>query len=268
MITRTLFTIALGILSAGCITFEQQTLTYQRRVAEDRLLIYNVYTGIYGDSEGSEEAVPAELSQREQQELTAAVRGRQAYFFDNWIQAIDLDELEAQLRAGPDPDLSPSKRRADDAEREAWAALVKNMSISNGPFFQDEAGRLCAVQRITISNLSETLRLLNVALTEYASAQSADDPAWLHALGTREWLTFDGNRFTFRYPSDEGDAGDRVRTRVVGSIDAPRVTLTGRVRDRYRPNALEFVGSRFGIQSPFDPREDADRFFASAGPHR
>jgi hypothetical protein len=148
------------------------------------------------------------------------------------------------------------------------------MTITNGPFFQDQSGRLCAVQHVTIVNLTETLKLLNVGLTWYAAALAEEDPLWSAQAATiREWLAFDGNLFTVRYPREGEspllfpnpplDAGNLIKTQRFGAVDAKRVTVNERVEGRYIPNAVAFVKARFGLSAEFDPQQDADSFFGS-----
>jgi hypothetical protein len=65
----------------------------------------------------------------------------------------------------------------------------------------------------------------------------------------------------------------RLLTIAPGVVSASGITfeqqtLAYQHQERYRANVLEFVRGHFGILIAFDPREDADRFFASAWPHR
>ena len=65
---------------------------------------------------------------------------------------------------------------------------LKNIHGENGIFFLNAKGRLCATQRVTLTNVSEILQATNAVLREYAKDQLAvfekgrDDPALVRAI--------------------------------------------------------------------------------------
>lgn len=259
--------VVLATWSAGCITFEKQSLTYEHRETEDRLLIYNVYLGIYGDDELRWNIHRGFLTEPEQVDLNETVEGRRLFLFDNGLDVIDLDEMKKALTFPVEDGLAPEELRAEQGRRELWAALLANMSFSNGPFFLNSDGRLCAVQRITVTNLSRVIRLTNIAMHLTAEAAASEDAEWPpEAVYVREWIAFEGNRLTVRglaqlNPEDDWTS-EIIQTRIFGTVDAPRVTITEHRDDAYRPNAIAFARTRFGVLTDFDLQADMERFFA------
>jgi hypothetical protein len=266
---------SLAATTAACITFEEQTMSYHHDVAGDRLLIYTTYSGIYGDERfGASAEDPGTLTPDEEEDLLSVVAGRRIYFFDSWTRVIDLDELGRQLSAPAKVPVSTLDRAANEAKRTLWATLVANVTISNGPLYLDRRGRLAGVQRVTIVNLRATITTINRALHAYALSLAMEDPEWSERASTiGQWLAFDGNEFTLRYPRD-GETGNPfslpglappdqpIITRIYGTPDGTRVTVTAPVAGRYIPNAVTFIEKRVGLESQFDPEIDAAMFFA------
>jgi hypothetical protein len=272
---RRAFVLAVMLASVGCITFEEQTMSYEHDPEHDRLRVHTTYIGVFGDGLFSEsDEMPAnELTPEEKDELLAAARGQQIYFFDNLDRVIDLVELRGQLAMPAPPFAASADRAVADAKRAVWNSLLANATISNGPFYLDSRGRLCAVQRMTIVNLSSVVKAVNRALRLQAAALADEDPEWSReAVAVSEWLVFEGNRFTVRYPRDNGHSsfafpgalgpGASVVTRVFGDFDARRVTVSNRVEGRFVPNAIGFVRQHIGLELKFDAVLDADRFFS------
>lgn len=272
--------VVVAAMSAACITFQEQTISYRHDVERDQLLIHSTYVGIYGDGRfgGYEDDAPGVLTVEEQDELASAALGQKLYFFDNWSLVLDMDEVRRQLQKPTGSFGSELDRIADKAKRELWNTLIENVTMSGGPFYLDRANRLCAVQRVTVTNLSGVIRALNALWQPYVRSVAVEDPDWAsRAITIEPVLTFTGNQLTIRYPGyageDETTPGGVVRafnvggivTLVVGRPDASRVTITKTVETDYLPNAVGFVQQRVGIARDFNPVVDADRFFSSAG---
>ena len=280
MFLRSLAISIVALISGGCITFQEQSISYAHDVESDRLLVHSTYVGIYGDGlfgsyEGDD---PYGLTFEEQNELTLAASGQQMYFFDNWIQVLDLNEVRRQLADPPGAFVSRRDRAADQARRELLKVVIDNVTISKGPFYLDSADRLCAVQRMTVTNLSAVIKVLNASWRPYVRSVAAQDPDWAsRAITIESVLAFTGNQLTVRYPGYTEDPGIKpedvsrvfndagIVTLVVGRSDAERVTVTKTIERGYLPNAVGFVRQRFGIATEFDPALDAERFFAGAG---
>jgi len=276
---RSLSIATVAVMSTACITFQEQTISYRHDMESDRLLIYSTYVGIHGDGHfgWSDDDDPGGLTLEEQDELTSAALGQQLYLFDNWIPVLDMEEVRRQLRSPAGSFVSELDRLADKARRELWNVLVDNVTISGGPFYLDPANRLCAVQRVTVTNLSAVVSALNASWQPYVRSVAVDDPDWASRAVTIEpVLTFTGNRLTIRYPgyADEHETSlggvvgvlntGGIVTLVVGRSETSRVTITKTVETDYLPNAVGFVRQRVGITKAFDPGLDADRFFAAA----
>lgn len=261
--------VAVAALSAGCISFEQQAVSYQHDAARDRLRVHIVYSGIHGDARATE------LSEAEQADLLEVVQARQVYLFDGWLPIVDLDALCIDMAEPVSPHASEAARRAELALRDWWELLAANIEITNGPFYVDDAGRLSAVQHITISSTRALVEAGNRTWTLQAKARLMDAPEWTVAASIAEPVRLNGNQLILRYPADDELPGERrwldggilsvvdgLATLTLGSPAAPRVAFVTPSTNHYLPNAVEFVKQRFGLSAQFDPRTDADSFFS------
>lgn len=262
------FSVVAAALSTACITFQEQTLTYRHDTARNVLQVYTTYVGIHGDS------VAGDLTSAEEGQLLNAAFGDQIFFFGNWISVLDLDELRSELALPPPSSASTAVRQSVAARRRLWGLLVANTSLSNGPFYTDDAGRLCAAQRMTVTNVGMVLEALNSAWQPWARVEAERDPEWGRAaLSIREVLSLDGNRLTISYPGNIHDLDHEIARAwaptseggvirfVFGDSSAPLVSLNAAVEKQSDTNAIEFTRSAIGIARSFDPRADAARFF-------
>ena len=194
--------VAVAVLSSACITFQEQTIAYRHDVERDRLLIHTTYVGIHGDGRfGWSEDDPEGLTVEEQEELASAALGQQLFVFDNWTRVLDMDEIRGQLARPARSFGSELDRSADKAKRELWNTLIENVTMSGGPFYLDRANRLCAVQRVTVTNLSGVIRALNALWQPYVRSVAVEDPDWAsRAITVEPVLAFTGNQLTMRYP--------------------------------------------------------------------
>lgn len=271
--------LAAAAFSAGCISFDQQTVSYHHDTARDQLRVHIVYSGIRGDTA----LTPAVrtgatgLTEAEQADLLDVAQARQIYLFDSWPPIVDLDALCTELAEPMNPHVSDAVRLADIALRDWWTLLVANVQISNGPFYIDGTGRLSAVQRISISNLGAVVKSANRAWALQAEAWLLDAPEWEWAARIEEPFRITGNQLILRYPAGDESPGERrwldggilnivdgIATLTLGSPAAPRVTFVTPSAGHYQPNAVEFVRQRFGLAAHFDPRADADSFLSGS----
>ena len=220
--------------------------------------------------------------------------GEQVFFFGNFLAGVDLAEFRDQIDRPPDPDTTPTAQAARAADNELNALIVANVHISNGPFYLDGAGRLCGVQRVTVTRVSAILSAVNVA----TRADQADEavnpktPATMRAVydhaatDPRPSIVMDGNRVVVRAPSSRRDFDERddseftraggtvsfaddISTMSFGRSHSEREALTLPVHPgQYRPNAIAFVREHFGLAEEFDPVADADRFFSTPAHRR
>lgn len=260
--------LAVAALSAGCITFDQQTVSYEHDAAGDRLRVHILYAGIHG------EARATGLSEAEQADLLEVGAGRQIYLFEKWLPLVDLDALCLAMAEPVDPLASEAARQAEIALRDWWTLLAANVQISNGPFYIDGAGHLSAVQHVTISNVRALVMSGNRVWRLQAEARLMDEPEWTIAAGIAEPVELNGNQLILRYPAVDEVPGERrwldagilniadgVVTLTLGSPAAPRVAFVTPSANQYLPNAVEFVRQRFGLAAQFDPGADMDTFF-------
>jgi hypothetical protein len=277
------------LLLAGCIQFVEQTMSYRYDAASDTLLIYQRYTGISGESEESG------LSDNERAQLDSVLQGERTFFFNNWITELNLSAIRKHLQDNP-----PG---ADDATKQAEATLIRllaeSVHISNGPFFLDDQGRLCGVQRVTVRNVTRLLAagnaLIRVELKAEAENETEADKKRLllqAAAQPEPFITIEGNRIQVRFPWDEHleedesykrlhaefdrqggsfTVADGWLTATLGARDSVRETLTLPFWDQKKlahagtPNAVPYVTQQVGLATAFDPAKDAERFF---GPNR
>jgi len=287
--TRAVFAaVFIAIAVSGCMEFEQQTLWYHHDAATDTLRIHQTYRGIHGSD------LPEGLSALEIDQLRSVWNGERTFFFGNWITELDLTSGRKTLAETPASDLTEPARAYDAAMRRVISLLLAHSHISNGPFYTDDSGRLCGVQRVEITNLSRIIPAANDAMraafaeeaanenndegkrTRYARA--ANDPA--------PFIVITGNRISVRIPasreefeseaSPEDDdnelqalqrAGgsatfaDDIVTITFGREDSERESLTLPEQPKVTVhNAETFVRERFGIAAKFDPAADADQF--------
>jgi hypothetical protein len=270
---------------SGCLGFSAQSITYSHDAASDTLRVYEQYIGIQGEAEDD----PPELTAAEENELLSAWFGEATFLLDPWID-ISLDDLRERYRdATPTADaISPAMR---SSRRRLAELAASNVRIQNGPFFLDRQGRLCAIQRITVTKVAAIVDAFNEMARLESQDESCDDtrPAAARERAARAAasplpaLALTGNRITVRYPAaaDEFDevaskttlgrvlSGggmarviDGIAVVTFGSLGSERETLEVTLFPTYRPNAVAFVRGRFGLAERFDPADDAARFFA------
>jgi hypothetical protein len=269
---------------SGCIQFERQLLTYRHDPSSDTLRVYQTYVGVFGDgtaegtllsgasSSGSPVRHGEGLNPDEQNQLLDAFAGQQTYTYTSW-PSLDFAEVRAE-KAGLPP--------------EAVQVLLAGLHVSNGPFYLDAEGRLCAVQRITVTHISKVLAAFEAVVRSDFAKDRGSRSAEQYALELRVaanpeplvWL--EGNRVTLRRPqlrenfeSDDYDSlvhagveiafADDTATFRFGRTDSDH-ELFAVLPDpgaTYVGNAVAFVRERFGIAERFDAQADAARFFGS-----
>ena len=181
------------------------------------------------------------------------------------------------------------------------ATETQNIRGENGNFFLNAKGRLCATQRVTLTNVSEILQATNAVLGEYAKDQLAvfekgrDDPALVRAirrelLERMDFLTLKGQQLLVRAPMSaqmfaewkkETDAqegidflqklGIRIQhkghllTLELGRVNGRETVAIGTLPKRkYVPNALTHVKAKYGLEDGFNPAQTRDLFFRKA----
>ena len=270
---------AVEVALSSCIEFKSQTMSWYHDEASDSLLIHQRYEGIFGADRTEE------LTAKERGELVSVLTGEHTFFFSNWILELDVAALRAEAREAA----AESGPGAAEVAR-ACQLVADNVRVSNGPFYLDDGGRLCGVQRIVLTNVSAVVTAINAACRAQAVAEADDEGksgnerTFLRAIaGGLPCVELKGGWLRLRLPlgkdesaeqATEGaaeveEAGgrleivDRVQVLSFGDPDVPRQALALPVSaSDYRPNAVEFVRQRFGIAEAFDPEADLAAFFA------
>jgi hypothetical protein len=272
------------LLSSGCIQFERQLLTYRHDPGSDTLRVYQRYVGVFADGttvgtllsgESSSLGAPRhreELNADEQKQLLDAFTGQQTYTFSSWL-SIDFAEFRTEKTWLP---------------HDAAPVLLANLHVSNGPFYLDAEGRLCAVQRITVTHISKVLAALEAAVRSDLAKDMGPRSSEQYALDLRvaadpsPLVALEGNRVTLRRPQlredfDSDDYDHIVHAGVHVAFADDVVTFAFGRTDTYQEffavlpdagvtyvgNAVAFVREQFGIAERFDAQADAARFFGS-----
>ena len=282
-------------LLAGCIEFKDQTASYRHDDASDTIYIFQDYRGIFGDSASADDP-NTPLTQPEIEQLASVWTTERTFFFANWILELNLPEIRHKLADIDDASENPLERSFEERMRGLLPLFLANTRISNGPYYLDADGRLCGVQRVTITHVTDLVAAGNELIRAALQVDAADPnkPPETRALYARAatvadpFIAVEGNRITVRYPmladdyekaqsaakTDDKDdlarltaAGVRVSfadewmTASFGRTDSAYEELTMPVSaESYRPTALEHVREHYGIATAFDPKAARDAF--------
>ena len=300
---KTLHRIGLLLLAcaiSGCVEFQEQTMSYRYDKAADELRIFQDYRGIFGGGDGPDSVPGAELSAREQGELESVLEGQRTFFFANWIFEYDREAMQT-LREKLDGPEGPELTATETAKlKKLLDTAIANITITNGPFYFGDDGKLCGVQSVKISNWSEIVAEINHCKAILTKEFSKDDDitdadrkaiASFNANPDAQMLRIDGNSFTLRVPmsrasfdkmfvteSDHKQEADRLRAAGIqiswsdgaaifriGEADDETTRITLPVCDKdYRPNAIPAVqAAKQEIKKNFDPAAAARGFLLS-----
>ncbi|MBI3878295.1 MAG: hypothetical protein HY300_20425 [Verrucomicrobia bacterium] len=297
---RTLFGILpLLLLLTGCLEFEEQTLTYSYDAKADTLRIFQDYHGIFGgDSKG-------ELSNDELDQLKSVLTTQRTFFFCNWIFELNLPLFREELDK-----LKTSEGRKESKLSDANAAkaeqllnlLLENVRVENGDFYLDAKGRLCGVQKVTLTRVSKIIAAGNACFPVFLKGEaendgvSAEEKALYLKSAARggEFVRLEGDRLSFRFPLLRAEyeksfapgstdakqlaefkrCGGRVSfaddelALSIGSPAETQTTLTlsfSGEEKPYEPNAIAAVKKQAAIREKFDPQAAAKEFLGQAG---
>lgn len=165
MIARALL-IPIALLLSSCITFTSQTMAFRYDRQADRLYIFQLYEGIYGDEKPSESAAQAdlrpaerfEINESEREQLVSVIAGQRTFLFDNWILQFnrkDIEELTAQIETRGE------RSELDEYEISLTKQALATVKIRNGAFFLNAQHRLSGYQYVTIDKFSGLLQAFN-----------------------------------------------------------------------------------------------------------
>ncbi len=282
------------VLLLGCVEFRRQTLTYSYDIATDTLKIFQDYQGISaegGAGSDSDAVTPTELK-----ELDDVLSDQHTFFFCNWATDLSHAEMRKKLAEMKEADFSFDPPAYDRAVS-LYRLLLENVHIENGAFYLDADGRLCGVQRVTVTNFSKLITAGNLVIRDVLKEKSLEggtraEERVLYRNSVRqqrEYIKVKGNLFTLQLPmtraeyerelgpnnqnSEEWRALKESHVTVRFSnnqcffsagLPKDRVTVVSMPASKkiYVPNLLEPVRKRAVILEKFDPTEAAKEFLA------
>lgn len=149
------------LLLSSCIEFEKQTLTFRYDEAQDRLLIFQVYEGIYGRASGDA------LNEGEAHELASVMERQRTFFFSNWIFEYDRKSWEEGTTKPPGEEeaKTPEKLELYEELQTLASLVVDNVEVKNGRFYLNADQKLCAYQYVTIAQASKIVQQANRAIS-------------------------------------------------------------------------------------------------------
>jgi len=285
-----LFVLLPMLLLAGCLEFEDQTLTYRYDPGTDTLRIFQDYHGIFG-ADAAAKVTPAE-----EEQLDSVLKGQRTFFFANWILEYNREQLRELLQELKDPQKRKELTEIASARFEKLLTLaVENVRVENNGFYFDAKARLCGSQQVTVTQVTKLIASGNEVVREMIKAEagkqeiSAEEKAILlkAEAGAGDFIKIQGSALTVRVPMapreyaemmDPGSSDARLLTEfrrqggsitttndmVTFSLGAPTNAVTAltlpMAKNPYVPNAVDAVRKRASILEKFDPASAARAF--------
>jgi hypothetical protein len=281
--------LALALALAGCIEFDQQTVTYEHDAKADTLLIHQTYHGIYGADDVTQ------LSERERVQLADVMKGERTFFFANWIFELNVGRWKEVLAEEATPKSNSLEEAFRRAETNLLTLVIANVHVENGKFHLNDKGQPCGTQRVTLRNVSKLLAAGNDLMrrgleVEMKKKETAAERELINASLARPgpFFTLTGQQLRFRWPLsraefDKPGEDDEKTKHFIGEFvrqggsmsheggelhlrfgrtDAPRETvrLPMAGKESYRANALGHIRATYGLAKDFDPKKDAEEF--------
>ena len=131
---------------AGCLEFDEQTISMEHDAATDRLIVVFQYKGLYAGEE----------VEKATRQLEEAIERRTVAFGDNWPFAFSVKEMREALN---DPDEDMAEWPADFLAQAR--ALLDRVEVLHGGFYKDAEGRVCGTQVVTVRRAAETVPQVN-----------------------------------------------------------------------------------------------------------
>ena len=208
---------ALLLLTSSCIEFEKQTVTFRYDKASDRLLVFQVYEGIFGGErkEG--------LTDDEKKQLDSVFERERTFFFANWIWEYDRANAE-KVAAGQfdkkDEQPLTAEKAAVHTELTALAKLaLAGVKVENGKCYLNEEAKLSGYQMVTIGNVSQIVaqanRAINAGVKASGKLENLSEGTNVlfrqAAENGHQWLGLDGSCLRLRIPLAYEDFADHKR---------------------------------------------------------
>ncbi len=192
-------------LLTGCLEFEQQTLTCRYDAKSDTLRIFQAYQGIFGGDK------PDGLSAQEREQLQSVLTTQRTFFFANWIAEYDRTKVRESLDEMKKPETQKDSKRdpASIARLESFLKLLlDNVRVENGDFYLDDKGKLCGVQRVTVTHFSKLVATANGPIRDFVKSEmdkehvSAEERALFLKFAEQPSPCFvlEGNQLCLRLP--------------------------------------------------------------------
>lgn len=208
LMLRLIIVLAAGTVTAGCIDFDQQLLSYRYDQQADTLRIFQLYEGIHAEKKAA--PVKSEID-----ELRSVVCGERSFLFTNWIYEFHRSGMEAQRRkvlkeaeeAGPGPE-----RTAMTIYARLIELLLAAVQVDNGQFFINPAGELSGFQFVSVTGVSRLLPQVNRELVRLAATDELEkfsDADRKRIRAVRQWISIDGNEIRLRRPLPYADVVDK-----------------------------------------------------------
>ena len=189
----------------GCLEFEDQTLTYSYNAGTDTLRIFQDYHGIFG-ADDTAKATDAEV-----EELDSVLKGQRTFFFANWIFEYNREQLRERLKELKDPEKRREMKQPEAAivrYEKLMTLAMDNVRVENDGFYFDAKGRLCGIQKVTVTGVAKLIAAGNDALREMIKAEAgkpetaAEEKAVLLKAGSApgDFIRLQGNAITVRLP--------------------------------------------------------------------
>lgn len=189
-------------VAAGCLEFDEQTVYFEYDRHRDTLLMIVNYSGLYAAAENGRPDI-----EDSQNQLEEAIQVKRAAFFGNWPWLWSSEDVRKEW--------SDAEQHTDmpHGVREKMVRLTELVTVLNGGFYSDAAGRICGAQVVVIEHASEAINLINDAANGALLADQANDPAKRHtefeelagqyARRGHRWVDLDGNSLIVRIPATE-----------------------------------------------------------------
>lgn len=279
---------ASAMLSAGCLDFKEQTVTYRYDSETDTLRVFQEYRGIFGDSQTDT------LTKAELEELNSVVSSERTFFFANWMWELNREELAGKLDAF-------NKRSVEERTPSAIATaalqrqILDALRVKNGAAYFDAHGRLSAVQQVTLTHVTALIAAANDFLAETFRTEASNPKMaaskrerYIRALEEhREYIVRRGHAFFVRLPVTREEFDDSysdlerlsngginvvfANDEMTWQIGVPSDVVTAVTmpvsRADYVPNAVASFRRCVTVLDSFDPSEEK-RGFLSTGASR
>ena len=199
---------------AGCLDFEEQTARVEHDQENDRLTVVINYRGLY-----SEQQKWGSGAGGAEDQLKETLENEGVALVGNWPLAWKLKELRADLK-------NPDGAHQDWPEelRKKLLTVVERISVRNGGFYTDPAGRVCGAQVVTVEKIQDSMQLFNTVanqallLEAQKKKEEPEGPVKQRMLAyvrkNHTWIELKGHSFVLSFPITEEELQEGRRDAV------------------------------------------------------